>query len=139
MNIVITVFVLAAGAAWAQTSADECCKCDGRNSQPAILDVICLTAQEMRAHVEHLEPLRPSGLGNGLKLAGTVVIEVRFGTSGNIDCVRVESGHPIAIAATMEAIKKWTFKPLISNGVARAGCGVITIRYRLRDHGSTTR
>ena len=66
------------------------------------------------------------------------MVEVRFEADGKVSCSRAKSGHPIAIAAAMEAIPKWTLKPLISNGVAKAGCGRVTIKCRLRDRGSST-
>jgi len=83
-------------------------------------------------------PLPPS-LDKGLKLAGIVVMEMRFGPSGRVACARVKSGHPIAVSPAMEAVRKWTFKPVVSNGVAKAGCGRMTIKYRLRDQGSSTK
>ena len=125
----------AGGLVAAQIPSVPCCNCktSGRSD-----DVICLSAKKMRDHVEHIGPLRLSGLGKGLNLAGIVVVEIRFEPSGTVACARAKSGHPIAVAAAMEAAPKWTFKPLISNGVAKTGCGRITIKYRLRDQGSST-
>jgi hypothetical protein len=100
--------------------------------------VICLNAKEMRRHVDHIEPLRPSGLGDGLSLVGIVVLEARFEINGKVSCFRAKSGHPIAISAAMEAIPKWTFKPVASNGSVKAGCGQITIKYRLGDRRTST-
>jgi len=90
----------------------------------------------MKAHVDHIEPLRVTE--THVHLAGTVVLEVRFEPDGKFSCVRVKSGHPIATSAAMEAIKEWTFKPAISHGVAKAGCGLVTIKYKLQDEGSST-
>jgi hypothetical protein len=100
--------------------------------------VACLSAKDMRDHVDHIEPLKPSGLDKGLNLAGTLVMEVRFDASGEVACAHAKSGTPIAISAAMEAVQKWTFKPVMSKTVAKAGCGSITIKYRLRDRGSST-
>lgn len=138
MSAALFILLSAVGIAWAQVGSDACCKCEVRASSGQTGDVICLSAKEMRDHVDHVEPLQPSGLGTGLKLTGTVVVEVRFGPDGKVACARAKSGHPIAISAAMAALPKWTFKPLISKGVPKSGCGRITIKYRLRDHGSTT-
>jgi TonB family protein len=138
MIAILFILLLAAGTGWAQAGPDGCCKCGGGASSEQTADVICLSAKEMRAQVDHVEPLQPSGLGTGLKLTGTVLVEVRFGPDGKVACARAKSGHPIAISAAMEALPKWTFKPLISKGVPKSGCGRITIKYRLRDHGSRT-
>jgi outer membrane biosynthesis protein TonB len=97
---------------------------------------MCLNAKEMKDHVDHIEPLKAAE--TRLHLWGTVVLEVRFGPDGKLACVHVKSGHPMAISAAVEAIKRSTFKPAISHGVAKAGCGLITIKYRLQDVGSST-
>lgn len=119
-----------------QALLDACCQCDGGSVKS--IDAICLSPKEMHSYVDHIEPLQPSGLGKGLNLIGTVVAEIRFGSDGKVACSRVKSGHPIAISAAMDAIPKWTFKPVASAGVMKGGCGLIKIKYKLRDHGSTT-
>ena len=138
MAKVLVTLLLAAGACWSQTRPVTCCKCDPRASAVQPRDVICLGAKRMRGQVDHIEPLKLSGLGKGLNLSGTVLVEVRFDGDGRVVCSRAKSGHPIAIAAVIEAIPKWRFKPLTPNGVAKAGCGRITIKYRLGDRGSST-
>ena len=135
---VIVTLLLATGACWPQTVSEACCQCGPHASAVQPSGVVCLATKEMRRQVDHIEPLKPSGLGRGLNLAGTVVVEVRFTADGKVVCSTAKSGHPIAVAAAMEAIPKWTFKPLTSNGVAKSGCGRITIKYRLRDRGSST-
>ena len=133
----ISLIVVLAGLLSAQSPSVPCCNnCDpsGRSHD----DVVCLNAKEMRDHVDHIEPLKPSGLDKDLNLAGTVVVEMRFDARGKVECARAKSGHPIAISAAMEAVRKWTFKPVTSKAGTTAGCGRITIRYRLRDRGSST-
>lgn len=129
--------VLLAGWLAAQSPSTPCCYCDASvPRQPD--DVICLTAKEMRERVVHLEPLKPSELDKGLNLRGVVGLEVHFDPSGKVACARAKSGHPIAIAAAMKAVRKWTFRPLVLKGAEKGGCGPITIRYRLRNQGSST-
>jgi TonB family protein len=132
----ILFFVFLAELLSAQSGTVPCCHCEGSGRTD---DVVCLDGKGMRDHVDRLEPLKPSGLDKGLNLAGIVVVEVRFDSAGKVDCARAKSGHPIAISAALTAIKKWTFKPIVSGGVANGGCGVITIKYRLRDQGSSTK
>lgn len=138
MRIPFVILLLAATLDGAQRGPEPCCKCESGASSGRSGDAICISAKEMRDHVDHIEPLKPSGLGKGLNLAGTLVIELRFEPDGKVTCSRARSGHPIAISAAMEVVPKWTFRPLISNGVAKAACGRITIKYRLRDQGSST-
>jgi hypothetical protein len=131
----IPFIVLLAGLAVAQSPSVPCCNCESPRRSD---DVICISAKEMRDHVDQIEPLKPSGLGKGLNLAGIIVVEMRFEPNGKVACVRAKSGHPIAISAAMEAVRKWNFKPLRLNGAAKGACGDITIKYRLRDKGSST-
>lgn len=131
----LIIVLLAAGLVAAQTHSVPCCNCENSARSD---DVICLSTKEMRTNVDHLEPLKPSGLDKGLNLAGIVVLDVRFESTGKVACASAKSGHPIAIAAAMAAVPKWTFKPLNSHGVTKGGCGRITIRYRLRAQGSST-
>lgn len=127
--------LFAGGLVAGQSTTVSCCECeDSRWSG----DVIRLSDREMRDHVDHIEPFRTSGLGKGLRLAGTVVVEIRFESSGKVECARAKSGHPIAITAAMEVVSKWTFKPPVRNGAAKAVCGIVKIRYRLRNQGSST-
>ena len=137
MNAMLMILVLAAGVSWTQATVAACCKCEP-SPRDNSGDAICLTTKEMRGRVDHIEPLKPSGLDKGLNLSGTVAIEVRFGPDGKVACARALEGHPIAIAAAMDAIRKWTFKPIELSGVPKAGCGRIKIKYKLRDRGSST-
>lgn len=133
----ISLIVVLVGLLSAQAPSVSCC--NNCETSAHAVDLACLNAKEMRDHVDHVEPLKPSVLDKGLNLAGTVVVEVRFDASGKVACARAKSGHPIAISAAMEAVQKWTFKPLVSSGVAKGGCGLIRIKYRLRDQGSSTK
>src|SRR5947207_316691 len=102
------VVVVLAGSAAGQVRSVACCECEGATRSD---DLICLNAKQMRDHVDRIEPLKPSGLDKGLNLAGVVVVEVRFESTGKVVCARAKSGHPIAVSAAMEAVPKWTFKP----------------------------
>ena len=133
----ILFIVVLTASFWAQSPPLPCC--NSCQTERRSDDLVCLSTNEMRDHVDHLEPLKPSGLDKGLNLAGIVVVEVRFGATGKVACARAKSGHPIAISAAMRAVQKWTFKPVESGGVARGGCGSISIKYRLRDQGSSTK
>jgi len=130
----ISIILILSGLLSAQSPSVPCCKCQTSGQSK---NVVCLDDKEMREHVDHVEPLKPSGLEKGLHLAGIILVEMRFDASGKVACARAKSGHPIAIAAAMEAVRKWTFKPVVSDGTAKGGCGIITIKYRLRDQGSS--
>jgi hypothetical protein len=125
--------------ALSQSSSDACCKCGGGEPAKAPIQAVCLTAKEMRGQLEHFEPLQPSGFGHGLNLTGTVVLDIRFDAAGKVICSHARSGHPIAIAAAMRSVPKWSFRPVKSTaGAAKEGCGQITVKYHLRDQGSSS-
>ena len=139
MTRVFTLILLLFGAAFAASGerADPCCPC-GTGADHA--DAVRITADETRKHVDHIEPLQPSGLDKNLNITGILVVEVRFGTNGKVECARATSGNPIAIAAAMQALPKWTFKPLIVGGAPQPGCGQLSIRYHLSGRkGSSTK
>lgn len=111
-----------------------CCKCEKVSNSDSI---VCLTAKEMRDQIDHLKPLKPPGMGmTGLNLRGIVRVQILFSSTGKVLCIRLKCGHAIALASAMEAIRQWTFKPVVENGVKKGGCGIVTIRYRLRYPGS---
>lgn len=132
------LFVIIFGGifAFAQEHTVPCCNC---GSDSGVAKAICLRPDQIRARVRHMEPLRTSGLDRNLNLVGTLIVEVRFGTDGKVECARAIEGNPIAISAAMLALPKWTFKPLTSGGSAQPGCGRLTIRYRLSSRSSSTK
>ena len=138
----LAVFIVTAldSAAPARLVAeDSCCHCsDAARIQGRAQDAVCLSAREMRGYVRHFEPLKPPGLGKGLNISGEVVFEIRFGPDGKVKCVKPTSGHPMAISAAMEGFPKWRFRPVVQNGIAKDGCGPITVAYRIRDKDSSS-
>jgi len=135
-SLALFVLLFSGTFACAQENTVPCCNCESA-SGPA--KAICLRPDQIRARVRHIEPLRPSGLDRNLNLIGTLVVEVRFGADGKVECARAIEGNPIALSAAMLALPKWTFKPLTSDGSPQPGCGRLTIRYRLSNRGSSTK
>jgi hypothetical protein len=120
-----------------QSNEGSCCKCEQSFEKSAAL--ICFNKQDMRAHVDHFEPIHPPGLDRQLNISGVVEIEVRYSPKGKVECIRTISGHPIAVSATMESIEKWTFKPAKTDGIPTWCCGRIVIEYSFRNGNSTSR
>ena len=116
---------------------DSCCKCGQTGEKSRAL--ICFNADDMRKHVEHFEPLKPPGLHRRLNLSGLVEMEVRYGPTGDIECVKTISGHPVAISAMMESIKKWKFKLVRVNDFPTSCCGRIEVEYSFRNGISSSR
>ena len=47
---------------------------------------------------------------------GHVVLDAVIGKEGSVQEIKLVSGHPLLAAAAMEAVKQWTYKPLLLNG-----------------------
>jgi hypothetical protein len=90
----------------------------------------------MKGQLLHLVPFK---LGEQhVRMKGTVVVQVRFEPTGIVGCAKVVSGHPLAVARAMEAVPKWTFKPIVRQQKLYGGCGLIKIRYSMSDHQEKT-
>jgi protein TonB len=50
------------------------------------------------------------------KVQGTVVLKVKIGKAGDVQRVKLVSGHPLLVSAAIDAVKRWKFKPYLSNG-----------------------
>ena len=51
-------------------------------------------------------------------IEGTVVLDVTIGKDGDVENLRVISGHPQLVPAAIEAVKEWKYKPYLWNGEA---------------------
>ncbi len=122
--------------ALSQEPVAPCCHCD---AIPQSSDVVCLSTDQISRRVRHIEPLHATGLDKDLNLAGTVVIEVKIGASGQIECAHAVQGNPIAVSAAMRALPKWTFSPSTKDETSRSSCGRLRIRFRLSTHHSSTK
>lgn len=121
-----------------EDSARICSECEKAEHPDA---VVCLTAQEMRDHVDHLEPLMRPGMARPRDLheSGIVRLGVRFDPVGSVSRIQIIGGrNPLAISVAVDAVKKWTFKPVVKKGEKRGGCGIVTIKYDFRNGGAST-
>ncbi|MGA9860861.1 MAG: energy transducer TonB [Terriglobales bacterium] len=51
-----------------------------------------------------------------MRIQGTVVLRVIVDKSGVPNVVSIVSGHPALLQATIDAAKKWRYKPYLVNG-----------------------
>jgi TonB family protein len=78
-----------------------------------------------RVEPEYPEEARAEGI------QGAVVLEVRIGSDGSVEQVRVVSGQPVLANAALAAVKQWRFKPRQVNGQAAEMQTTITLNFRL--------
>jgi hypothetical protein len=97
-----------------------------------------LTKVDMHKHIKSVAPLDPpAGAGNALHLDGVTTLHVAFGPGGRVQCVKVVRGESAAAEAIAKSVKDWKFSPYKEKGKFRAAAGDLTIKYHLRDQGST--
>ena len=60
---------------------------------------------------------------------GTVIVAVIVNTHGDVTCSHVISGHPLLMAASIQAANKWTFKPLIKRGAKVSFVGLLAFSF----------
>jgi len=51
------------------------------------------------------------------RVAGMVVLEAVVTAEGDVDEIRVVSGHPLLVEAAIECVKQWKYEPTLLNGV----------------------
>jgi TonB family protein len=59
-------------------------------------------------------------LAKAARIQGTVKLAVVISKTGNVDSVKVTSGHPMLVSSAVEAVKKWQYKPFLVDGQAVA-------------------
>src|SRR5207302_5386957 len=65
--------------------------------------------------VKRVQPPYPS-LARQARIQGTVVLQAEISKTGDIQNLRLISGHPMLAPAAIEAVKQWKYKPYLLNG-----------------------
>ena len=65
--------------------------------------------------VHQVKPTYPP-LARQARIQGMVVLQAAIGKDGNIQNLKVVSGHPMLAPAALEAVKQWKYKPYFLNG-----------------------
>jgi len=74
-----------------------------------------LSSETIKAVSHAVDPEYPA-LAKQMNVQGSVLLQVRIGTEGNIEDVQVVSGPGILSAAAVQAVKQWHFKPYLQEG-----------------------
>lgn len=98
------------------------------------------TAPPMRIHVasavqekkltNRVAPTYPSQ-PPGESVEGKVVLEAIIAADGRIKELRVLSGHPTLVAATVAAVQEWRYQPTLLDGEPAEVIATITVIFRL--------
>jgi periplasmic protein TonB len=61
------------------------------------------------------KPIYPQ-IAKSARISGSVVLAATISKNGNIENLRLVSGHPMLVPAAMDAVKQWRYKPYLLNG-----------------------
>jgi len=61
------------------------------------------------------KPIYPA-IAKSARISGSVVLAATISKNGNIENLRLISGHPMLVPAAMDAVKQWRYKPYMLNG-----------------------
>jgi periplasmic protein TonB len=61
------------------------------------------------------KPVYPP-IAKSARISGSVVLAATISKNGNIENLRLVSGHPMLVPAAMDAVKQWRYKPYMLNG-----------------------
>jgi hypothetical protein len=109
------LILLTLGAsAFGQIQTPWPCQADIHKSEPSVLfarvsdNVMNKMADtKMLPHVSDLK---------GKKVDSIVVVEILVGIEGNIRCARLQQGDPDLAQRSLDAARKWHYKPYLLNG-----------------------
>jgi periplasmic protein TonB len=62
-----------------------------------------------------VQPVYPA-LARAARIQGAVVIRAVISRSGTIENLQTLSGHPMLVAAALDAVRQWRYRPYILNG-----------------------
>lgn len=82
-------------------------------AKPQLLRVSSGVAQGLKTHdvtPRYPEEAREKGI------QGDVLLQATIDTKGKITSIRVMEGDPILVAASIEAVKQWKYRPYILKG-----------------------
>jgi protein TonB len=80
--------------------------------------------------IHKVQPSYPA-LARQARIAGTVVLQAAIGKDGNIQNLRLVSGHPMLAPAAIEAVKQWKYRPYFLNGEPVEVDTQITVNFTL--------
>ena len=66
-----------------------------------------------------------------LRLSGNVRVHVTTGPDGRVTSAAVMAGHPVLAQSAVDAVKQWTFAPVLQNGPAVAADFAVTVDFPL--------
>jgi TonB family protein len=97
-------------------SDSPACQAEGpvladKSGKPVWLSTDALLKRATRCAAPQMPPLLRQA-----ELNGQVLVDILVDGRGQVQCVRVVSGHPLLTGSAVDAAKNWTFRPMRKNG-----------------------
>jgi TonB family protein len=80
--------------------------------------------------VTSVPPAYPA-LATAARVQGNVVLQVEISIQGLVQNITVLSGHPLLNEAAIQAVRQWTYKPIILNGQTVPVITTVTVNFTL--------
>jgi protein TonB len=84
----------------------------------------------MSAALSKVQPDYPP-IAKQLKIQGVVELEAVVDTSGEVEKVIILNGSPVLTKASVDALKKWKFKPFTEDGKAVTALVPVSFTFKL--------
>ena len=90
-----------------------------------------ITSVRMAIPIYRVEPIYPQ-LARQAHVSGVVELLGVLSTDGRIHELKVLRGHPLLVAAALDAVRQWIFEPTLLNGQAVEVSAPITVNFILK-------
>jgi protein TonB len=120
------VFGLVSATPKRAVSEAEFAAADG--SQP-----VPVSQDEMSRLVRKKVPPQYPEAAKKAHLQGVVVLEATISRDGDVENLRIVSGHPMLVPPAIEAVKEWKYKPYRVNGEPVEVKTKVTVNFTLLD------
>lgn len=84
--------------------------------------------QKFRIHT--VDPVYPP-MAIQARVEGIVSLDVRVTATGDIEAIRLVSGHPMLASSAIQAVKRWKYQPYVVNGNAVEVATMVRLNFQL--------
>jgi protein TonB len=81
---------------------------------PTVAHTVRLSHMSEGDLIRKIQPNYPA-LARSARIQGMVVLQAVIGKQGNIENLRVMSGHPMLVQAALDAVRQWRYRPYVLN------------------------
>jgi hypothetical protein len=75
-----------------------------------------LQTEELVKQSSHCVPPQLPALDHRPRIQGLLSLTILVDREGNVACVKLIKGHPLLVGMSLEAARKWTFRPMTQGG-----------------------